>query len=420
MSPIARRAFEEVHPRLVSRTAHRTEFLDRCLTEPIGSPPLQDLLARSRRVLLVTSDATRLVAYHSWLPHLVSTVRKHLPEGGELKVIVGGGTHAPMSAEAARDYLGLDEEPLCHDSRDESQLVQVGSTSRGTQVTVNREAMDADLIIATGAVTYHYFAGFTGGPKAVFPGLGGFESIVANHSLSVDASTGELNPAASVGRLEGNPIYEDCLEAAAMLPTMLLVNVVLGTDGRVAAFFCGELSAAHAEAARFVSSHFVRELTEPADVLLLSCGGYPRDISLYQAHKALKLAEGGVAPEGTIYFIARCEEGMGHPGFDYWRKLDLDATKAELRKGYRAIGHLALSLRQLTSKFRIKVYSKLSWQELREWNMEPIRKDQLVKVLRGMPVIAQHPVLTRTAPSYSFAWPRTPTQSLAEPPSVLQ
>lgn len=392
MGPIARRAFEEAHPKLMAGHSHPTTMLDRSLTEPIASLPLQDLLARSRRVLLVTSDSTRTVAYHSWLLHLIAFVQKHLPEGGRVKVVVGGGTHTPMHPRAARQYLGIDEEPLCHDSTDESMLTAIGRTSRGTEITVNREATDADLIIATGAVTFHYFAGFTGGPKAVFPGLGGLNSVLANHSLSVDAATGSLNSAASVGRLAGNPVYEDCLEAAAMMPTVFLVNVVLGPDGRAAAFFCGQLQAAHAEAARFVSERFVYEMKEPADLLLLSCGGHPRDMSLYQAHKALKLAEAGVAPGGTIYFLAMCNRGMGHPGFDYWTAFDLAGTKDQLRKGYQPIGHLALSLRQLAAKFKIKVYSKLPWHWLRRWNLEPIRRDHLVRALRGTPVIARHPV----------------------------
>jgi len=392
MSPIARRAFEEAHPKLVSGFGHPATALDRHLAEPMEGPPLQELLPGHRRVLLVTSDSTRLVAYHSWLPHLVSVVKKHLPEGGQLKVVVGGGTHTPLSPEAAREYLGIDEAPRCHDSLDESALVTLGRTSRGTEVTVNREAVEADLIIATGAVTYHYFAGFTGGPKAVFPGLGGYDSIVENHSLSVDPVTGDLNASASAGRLEGNPVYEDCLEAAAMLPEAFLVNAVLGPDRKIAAFCCGETRVAHAKAAELVSRHFTYELREPADVLLLSCGGHPRDASLYQAHKALKLAEGGVAPGGTIYFVAMCGQGMGHPGFDYWTAFDLEGTKEELRKRYQPIGHLALSLRQLTSKFKIKVLSKLPWQALRTWNLEPIRMDHLVTALRGMPVLAAHPV----------------------------
>jgi len=375
------------------------QALEEALLRPVGSPPLPETLRGKKRVVVVVSDLTRSVAYPLWLPWFLDFIRRHSDSGCRVSVLMGGGTHEPPSADEARAFLGIDEEVIFHDSRDDASLISLGVSTRGTPFALNRLAVESDLVIATGAVGYHYFAGFTGGIKAVFPGLGGFDAVVANHGLCLDLATRHFGAGVAPGALDGNPVHEDLREIIPHLPPVFLVNTVLAEDKAPALFVAGGIVAAHRRACDFVDSRFRVAVGAPADLVLLSTGGHPRDISLYQAHKALKHAEGALSRRGRVLFFAQCPEGMGHPSFAGWQPLDYAATVQRLRAGYRPIGHLALSLRILARLYDITLVTELGEETVEAWGFNRVAPEQASDKAAWMMVSADSPLLVKQGAS---------------------
>ncbi len=360
---------------------------------PVESAPLSERLQSARKVVVIVNDCTRSTAYPQWLPQLLEFVRSHLAEGAELKLIMACGTHAAPSDDEVRQALGVDDEVVLHDSSDGSSLVEVGVSPRGTAYTVNRLITEAGLIVATGAVGYHYFAGFTGGVKAVFPGLGGFDAVVHNHGLCLDLKERYFADGVAPGNLDGNPVHEDLRGIIPHLPPIFLINVVLVDDRDPARFFAGDVVTAHRSACDFVDGHFQHSVPRKADLILLSAGGHPRDISLYQAHKALKHAEAALSKRARILFFSQCPDGMGHPQFEQWRKLDFAATVSLLRQRYLPIGHIALSLRTLYKRFGLNLISELDAATAEEWGFTPVPPDKASLKAAWMLARARRPVV---------------------------
>ena len=358
---------------------------------PVGCAPLSDRLAQAANVLLIVSDPTRCVAYPQWLPALVSQIRANMRPGAILRIIMATGTHSAPPVQDISAYLGINDEVVIHDCRNEASLVELGTSTRGTPFVLNKLAVEAGLIIATGAVGYHYFAGFTGGVKAIFPGLAGFESVIANHGLCLNIPAQRFADGVAPGALAGNPVQEDFREVLPLLPPTFIINTVLAEDRDPAFFAAGAPIAAHEACCAFVDEHFRCELPHEAGLLLLSAGGHPRDISLYQAHKALKHAQGGLAHRARILFVAKCPDGMGHPHFEHWCSLSLAKTLEQLQGGYQPIAHIALSLRTLARKFDITLVSDLPAEIAEQWGMAHVTPEKASLKASWMLAHAEHP-----------------------------
>jgi len=363
------------------------------LDAPIESAPLSERLQSARKVVVIVSDCTRSTAYPQWLPQLLEFLRKHLSAGAELTLVMACGTHAAPSDEEVPETLGIDQRVELHDSHDEAVLVEVGESPRGTVYTVNRLITEADLIVATGAIGYHYFAGFTGGVKALFPGLGGFDAVVHNHGLCLDLDKGRFAEGVAPGVLDGNPVHEDLLSILPHLPPVFLVNVVLANDKVPAHFVAGDVIKAHRAACGFVDAHFRCEVPRKADLILLSAGGHPRDVSLYQAHKALKHAEAALSRRARILLFAECPDGMGHPQFEQWREFGHAATVSLLKQRYLPIGHIALSLRTLYKRFNLNLVSELDPDTAGEWGFTPVPPEKAALKAAWMLARARNPVV---------------------------
>ena len=208
--------------------------------------------------------------------------------------------------------------------------------------------------------------------KGLFPGLGGFDAVVHNHGLCVDPKGGRFAQGVAPGVLDGNPVHEDLRGILPHLPSIFLVNVVLANDKVPAHFAAGDIVKAHRAACAFVDAHFRCEVPRAADLILLSAGGHPRDISLYQAHKALKHSEAALRRRARILFFAQCPDGMGHPQFEQWRGLGYAATVSQLKQRYLPIGHIALSLRTLYKRFGLNLVSELDAETAEEWGFTPV------------------------------------------------
>jgi nickel-dependent lactate racemase len=276
--------------------------LKEALDHPIGARPLREVATARTRVLVIVSDASR----DEPRAELYAAVRRELAvvRDDQITLAIANGTHAP----GRLDGLGLSPEVLRrhrvinHDARDEATMVEVGRTSRGTRLRIDRCVIEADLVVSTGRIKPHYFAGYGGGAKGIFPGLGHNDDIRQNHRLKAD-------PASSLGRADGNPCRDDIEEAVRRIGRDTFVLNVVEAGGIITSAVAGDLVLAHREGVRRLRP-WVEVEAAPADVVVVSAP-LPVSGSLYQASKlvppaGLLLREGGV-----VIVAAECPDGTG-------------------------------------------------------------------------------------------------------------
>jgi nickel-dependent lactate racemase len=279
-------------------------LLAAALDQPVGAPRLDQLVPAGARVLLIVSDATRAEPRGQ----MVSAVLAGLPGSARVTVAVATGTHGPAAmGEIVADLAPADRSRVTgwvnHDGAARQDLVPLGHTRRGTPVAVNRALLDADVVVATGCIIPHYFAGFGAGCKALFPGLGGSTEVRVNHRL-------KMEPGSRGGVVDGNPCREDLEEAAGLLPRpAFIVNAVLDDDGCARAAVAGDLRLAFRAGARLCEPLY-RVDVRPSRCVIVSGRG-PVTSSLYQASKLAAAAAPALATGGTIIVAAECSKGTG-------------------------------------------------------------------------------------------------------------
>lgn len=277
----------------------------RAMSSPIAATPLSELARGRRSAAIVVDDATRPVPTAAMVRPIVDELCLAGIDVRQITVVVATGLHRGLTKEEARGALG--ELPLrlvSHDPHDPAQLVDLGTTSRGTPLRVNRTVFEADLRILTGDVELHQFVGYGGGAKSVLPGICDAEGIRAAHA-------GMDSPGTGPGRIDDNPIRLDIEESADVLGVDFLVNVVLNSRREVVRAVAGDVHAAFRAGVELVDRHYKVRVPKPADMVICSAGGYPRDIDLYQAQKAIRSARRVVRQGGTILLLAECREGHG-------------------------------------------------------------------------------------------------------------
>ena len=282
--------------------------LTRELAAPTGSSRLANLARDRKSVAIVTSDVTRAVPNRELLPPLLEELTQAGVKRDRVTVVFGGGAHRPVTAQEMRDLIGPGlagtVQVTAHDSR-RSECAWVGQTPRGNEVRINRTVAEADLVIGLGVVEAHEFAGFSGGRKAILPGVAAYESIIQNHDIALLD-----HEAARPGVLAGNPFHEEMLSAARYGGLEFIVNVVLDAQNRVVALAAGDPEAAHARLVEFVRATQTLPGTPEADVLVTGPDA-PLDINFYQSIKALVALEPLVREDTTVVLLSRCHEGLG-------------------------------------------------------------------------------------------------------------
>jgi len=338
----------------------------RALAEPIGAPRLRELAAAASSAVIVVSDVTRPCPSHKFLPALLEELRPLPPEAVTIVFALGG--HRPHTAEEQRALVG--EEVAASGVRlldlDRDDCVPVGTTSRGTPLAVFRPYLKAGLRVCTGNIDYHYFAGFSGGAKAVVPGICTYDTIRANHGMM-------LHERAKAGVLEGNPVREDIDEAGGLIGIDFILNVVLDEERRVVRAVAGDYLAAHRAGVAFYDARCDLRVDEAADVVVASPGGTPKDMNLYQAQKTLDNVAGAVRDGGVIVLVARCEEGLGNAVFEEWMtgmRAPHDLVD-RIRREFVLGGHKAAAIAALLERVDLHVVSDLPGDLVRAMHMTP-------------------------------------------------
>ncbi len=370
---------------------HATIIQPRSAT-PIEDPPaylnnllqkqhlLSDQLSHSDRlpVTLVIPDLTRGEHFATLLPVLIHYLQNQGVGREEIRILVGGGAHRLHTKEEMLRLLG-EAASWCqwsmHDC-DSDVLVDLGQTQRGTSIKVHPWLTQGSVIVL-GVVKHHYFAGYSGGRKAILPGCASRDSILANHSLCFEREQAKRHPGVGLGRLTGNPVHEDMQEAVEKVRVIAALQLVLGADHHPAAMFFGELSQAFDLATQQADRLFRFDRGEGADYVLASCSGYPGDINFVQSHKGIHHAASFVRPGGVIVILAQCREGIGNPDLLDWASIgDPVEMIQRLKRSYSVPGQTALAMLEKAARYRIFLFSELPPEQVKLLGMTPLDSAQ--------------------------------------------
>ncbi len=302
-----------LRPAYVPALADEAEALRQALRRPLGTPPLAELVHPGDTVVIVHTDITRATPNNRILPILLAELESAGVHRRHIILLNGLGTHRRQTEAELRAMLGdaIVENYRCcqHDPYDDANLVSLGATRFGHPVRVNRIYMEADVKILTGLIEPHFFAGFSGGPKAILPSLAGFESVLTNHGREMIA-----HPKATWGVTVGNPIWEEMAEVALRTRPTFLLNVTLNDEHRITRVFAGDMVQAHAAGCEFVRNQAMVAVKQPYDIVITTNSGYPLDQNLYQAVKGMSAAAQIVREGGAIILAAACEDGLPDHG----------------------------------------------------------------------------------------------------------
>jgi nickel-dependent lactate racemase len=334
--------------------------VERALKEPIpiGSKRLSEIAKPESKVAIVVDDCTRKAPSEVMLLPVLAELNLAGVKDENVTVIFGCGTHRAVKPEEATALLGVEAlkrvKAISHDCRAQD-LVNLGTTkTHGNKVQVNRVFAEADVKVLLGDVGFHYYAGYGGGRKSVLPAVSGEETIKHNHAMLLHAN-------ARTGNLDDNPVHQDMTEAAGLAKVDFIVNVVENKKGEIVKAFAGDLKQAFLEAAKLVDEMYRVTVDRRADIIVVSAGGYPADMNLYQAYKALDNALDAVKRGGVIILVAECPEGHGNQVFYDWmtRLGELKNVEREIKRNFVLGGHKAYYLLKALQNHQIILVSSL-------------------------------------------------------------
>ena len=330
--------------------------IERALKEPIASKRLSEIAKPEHKIAVVVDDATRPAPSHLMVPPILNELNVAGVNDENVTVIFGCGTHRAVTREEAVRLLGdavLNRvKAVSHDCKAQD-LVYAGTTQKhGTKVYLNRVFAEADVKILTGDVGFHYYAGYGGGRKSILPAVSGEETIKHNHAMILHSN-------ARTGVLDGNPVHEDMIEAAKLAKVDFILNVVTDSEGGIVKAFAGDLEQAFYEGVKAVDEMYRVPVDRKADIVVVSSGGYPADLNLFQAYKGVDSALEVVKRGGVVILVAECPEGHGNQVFYDWmvKFNDLRAVEREIKRNFILGGHKAYYLMKALQKVQIFLVS---------------------------------------------------------------
>ena len=339
----------------VPRGLMNEEEVARALQNPIGSPKLNEIVKPGDKIAIITSDITRPCPTYRIMPPLLDELYAAGCRAEDITLVFALGSHRRHTEEEKLHLAGerAYHEVKCVDT-DPDDCVHIGVTDCGTPVDITRVVAEADRRICLGNIEYHYFAGYSGGAKAIMPGSSTPAAIQANHSMMVKDEC-------CAGNLDGNPLRQDIEQAAAMTGVDFIVNVVLDEHKQIVRAVAGDLVKAHREGCKFLDSMYMKPIERRADIVIVSQGGAPKDLNLYQTQKALDNAKHAVRKGGTIILIGSCREGLGSKVFEDWLMAAPTAHSMIERIGsqFQLGGHKAAAIAMVLENAEIYLVSDM-------------------------------------------------------------
>jgi len=363
-----------IEPEFVPGLSNEKKAFIDSLRHPLGSPRLKELIKPKDSIAIVFSDITRPVPNRRIIPWLLEEL-----EGvskNRVVLINATGMHRPNTIEELTEMLGEEVvrnyRIINHDSQNKDGMVYLGKTKTGGEVWINRDYMRADVKILTGFIEPHFFAGFSGGPKSVLPGVSGERTVMHNHSTKM------LNdPKANWGITYGNPLWEEIREVALMTKPTFIINVTLNKEKEITRIFSGEMNLAHQNGVEFARKTAMRSVPYLFDLVITTNSGYPLDLNLYQTVKGMSAASQIVNQGGTIISVSECSDGIPEHG-NYRYILRMGKNPREILKIVESPGFSMFDQweAQIQAKIQIRarvyLYSQLPEKEVVACHLEPI------------------------------------------------
>lgn len=364
-----------IEPRFVKGLAHEAAAIREALRSPIGAPSLKEMVSAADSVAIIFPDRTRPMPSDRVLPVILAELQHVSKE--RITLINAVGTHRSNTPQELEAMLGRavveNYRIVQHRPKDKGSMVYLGRSRFGNEIWVNKDFMQAKVKILTGFIEPHFFAGFSGGPKAVLLGVGAFESILRNHSAPMID-----NPHSTFGETEENPIYQEMSEIASLVRPDFIVNVTLNKNRNITGVFAGHWKEAHARGCVFARECVMRPVQCPYDLVVTTNSGFPLDLNLYQAVKGMSAAARIVKDKGTIIVAAECSDGV--PTHGNFRELLRSRNSPEAL--LEMIHQLKEPIQdqwqvQILAKILLKaqgyLYSTLPDEEVRAAHLKPIK-----------------------------------------------
>ena len=347
------------------------DLLKNALSHPLGTKKISEM--DGKNVVIVVDDKTRPLPTKEILPHIFNELN------GEknITILFATGTHTPMMEKDALNVLGKEivknYEWKSHDAKN-AEFVDLGMSSFGTPILLNKDFMDADIKILVGDVELHYFAGYGGGRKSVLPGIASEKTVEHNHQMMFHEN-------ARFGILDGNPVHDDMEEAALLAKVDFCLNVVQNSKHEIVGAFAGKHKKVLREGAKMVDEMFKCIVEQKADVVIVAADGYPHDINLYQAMKAIQTVIDVVKEGGTIVFIAECKEGHGSEKFynEIEKYENSDQIKKDLMEKFIMGKHKVYYMLNATEKTKIFMVTDMDEEMVNHFGMEKIDSDDIMR-----------------------------------------
>lgn len=356
---------------------HPSSIIGAAIDDPVEGPGLDELCRGAASAAVVVPDGTRPISLPEVLPSVIGRLTACGVPAPAITVLVANGTHPPVGRDAIAELVGqLPDGTVVteHDSRADGLLHAVGTTPSGLDVRLHGAVVGADVVVTVGSVRHHYFAGFGGGPKMIFPGVAGHQEIQKNHSRVAAVIDGTLrrHPGCEPGRLDGNPVAEEIGSAADLCPPDLAVCLVPDHDGGIAWAAAGPWRAAFGAAVEKTRDWYECALPEPARLVVASGGGDPGDRTLIQAHKGLDAACRFCLPGGEVLFLARLGGGAGSPDMEpFIADPRPDTILERLAESWVQYGHTTLRLVEKTAAYKVHLASDLDPDVSRRLGFQP-------------------------------------------------
>lgn len=353
------------------------KIIENALNNPIDSKRLKDMIKPDESICIIVSDTTRLWQKpFLYLPHIINEIKQAGLPDENIHFLCAVGSHRKQTEEEHKLLLG-DKlykrfDITDHDCRNKNNLIYLGMTSFGTPVSVNKFALSCNHIVLTGGIVFHDMAGFGGGRKSILPGISSYETIMANHSLSLNPSGRGSNPNVKSALLNGNPFNEDMMEACKLVNPSFLFNVITNSKGDISGAVSGNYITAHEKGCHMLMESDGIEIHKKADLVIASCGGYPKDIDLYQASKTLTNAREAAKIGGTIIILAKCDEGMGHPEMEFIinKFKNNSEREAELRKNYTIAKYTGYLICEIAESYNVIFVSDIPKDSLKNCSIK--------------------------------------------------
>ncbi|AKB54047.1 MULTISPECIES: nickel-dependent lactate racemase family protein [Methanosarcina] len=343
-----------------------TYLIKKALENPIKSKRISEIVNPDSKVAIIVSDVTRPTPTAKLLPSLLEELYLGGIKDENITIVFALGLHRNQTEEESRKLVGEEvyKKIRCI-QHDTGRCRRIGITSRGTPIEVFEDIMDADVVIGTGSIEFHYYAGYSGGAKSILPGVSSKETVITNHKMMIDEK-------AVSGRVDG-PVRQDMEEAAKIFGLDFILNVVLDSKKKIVAAVAGDFIEAHRKGVEVVDSMY-KVSVEPADAVIVSCGGFPKDINLFQANKALDNATQAVKAGGSIILVAECAEGIGNQVYECWNRecRSPDDAIERFKKCFEFGGHKTAIIAKTSKRFKLYLVSKLSDEQTRNAFFTPM------------------------------------------------